>query len=511
MSDDTAHQGGRESPSGIAPSCRSDSAFKRSSASRQASRANCISVPCSYPFAPKFKGDRKKLLEEFGRSPFGVPRRAADQPFSPFLSLDEEARQRLWPELIRIIDAAKPRRRRRRRLDSENSVSVLAVVVANALRAYDHPVCKRVHYSRTLATYCRPSLYYPDFLRSRMLIGTVDALAVNEMLTETRGVNVYATLHDAGGPRRCQSTFEATPKFVNWLAERGIGVEHITLLAGAPVVVMRDKTKAELAYDPHKPEIAGMIDTVKAYNRFISGFALSLGEAEARLGEMNLKPDKNGKPRSPINLTDTHLCRIFNDGTFEHGGRFCRGWWINVPSEDRKNITIDKEPTVELDYSACFMRMLYHLKGIDYPGDPFEIPVVKAACVEQGLEWNTVRKSIKHLTNVYVNADPAARIGSFPSVTPSLPKGYRRPNHIYELLREMHKAIADRFQSGCGVELMRRESDVCALILLEGVRAKIPVLPVYDSYIVPRRERAWLMEAMVRSYRQVLGFDPVIG
>lgn len=154
--------------------------------------------------------------------------------------------------------------------------------------------------------------------------------------------------------------------------------------------------------------------------------------------------------------------------------------------------------------------MLYHLKGLDYVGDPFEVPEIRAASDKQGRDWKVVRKAVKFLTNVYVNASLAASIGSFPAVTPDLPKGLRRPNRIYELIGDFHRPIADRFQSGCGVELMRKESDICALILADSQRANVPILPVYDSYIVQRRSKEWLRKAMTDNYRKELGFDPVV-
>ncbi len=44
--------------------------------------------------------------------------------------------------------------------------------------------------------------------------------------------------------------------------------------------------------------------------------------------------------------------RIFNEGSFEKGGRFYGGWWMSLKEEDRKHITINGEPTIEIDYVA---------------------------------------------------------------------------------------------------------------------------------------------------------------
>ena len=67
--------------------------------------------------------------------------------------------------------------------------------------------------------------------------------------------------------------------------------------------------------------------------------------------------------KRPIDLTRRSLVRIFSNGRFDHGGRFYRGWWENVPSEYRKCITIDGKRTNEYDYSQLNPHMVYFLRG----------------------------------------------------------------------------------------------------------------------------------------------------
>ena len=60
--------------------------------------------------------------------------------------------------------------------------------------------------------------------------------------------------------------------------------------------------------------------------------------------------------KSPIDFSKRILTRIFSNGRFDHGGRFYRAWWHNVPSDYRKYITIDGKRTCEYDYSAVLNR-----------------------------------------------------------------------------------------------------------------------------------------------------------
>ena len=49
--------------------------------------------------------------------------------------------------------------------------------------------------------------------------------------------------------------------------------------------------------------------------------------------------------------------RIFNNASFDEGGRFYGGWWERVPSRYRSHITIDGMPTVEMNYAAIQPRL----------------------------------------------------------------------------------------------------------------------------------------------------------
>ncbi len=67
--------------------------------------------------------------------------------------------------------------------------------------------------------------------------------------------------------------------------------------------------------------------------------------------------------------------RIFNNGSFEEGGRFYGGWWERIPSRYRPHITIDGMPTVEMDYSAIQPRLLLAERGVELDGDPYDIGI----------------------------------------------------------------------------------------------------------------------------------------
>ena len=84
-------------------------------------------------------------------------------------------------------------------------------------------------------------------------------------------------------------------------------------------------------------------------------------EDYSALQERLLLDDK----KQPVDFTKRILTRFFSNGRFDHGGRFYRAWWHNVPSEYRKFITIDGKRTSEYDYSQLNPHMAYYLRGAE--------------------------------------------------------------------------------------------------------------------------------------------------
>lgn len=84
------------------------------------------------------------------------------------------------------------------------------------------------------------------------------------------------------------------------------------------------------------------------------------------------EPDQ-GKYRQQVDLNRRRLYRVFNNSTFEDGGRLYGGWWQSIPSRWRPYITIDWCPTRELDYSSMQPAMIYAMAGLPLDFDAYEI------------------------------------------------------------------------------------------------------------------------------------------
>lgn len=220
-------------------------------------------------------------------------------------------------------------------------------------------------------------------------------------------------------------------------------------------------------------------------------------ETLLRFGVLNLECD----------LKCLSLHRVFNRESFELGGRFYGSYHLKLPKQIRKNcLLVNGSPTVEPDYSALHIRMLYHLEGIDYREDPY-----LAVCKRE-----EERELFKSLQLIAINAEnEKSMIMGFRHK--HYKKGIRpglTDKNILSLLdrfKEGHPSIAHFLNSGIGRTLQNIDSRVTENIIMDLMNEGIPVLPVHDSYIVEEKHEDKLVEKMVEHYERTMGFEPVIG
>ncbi|MCW3574034.1 hypothetical protein K6Y53_38700, partial [Burkholderia cenocepacia] len=64
----------------------------------------------------------------------------------------------------------------------------------------------------------------------------------------------------------------------------------------------------------------------------------------------------------------------FNAGSFELGGRLYGGFWQRMNKAERKDLRIDGEQAVELDFSQVGPRILYGMAGAKMDRDAYAVP-----------------------------------------------------------------------------------------------------------------------------------------
>jgi hypothetical protein len=203
-------------------------------------------------------------------------------------------------------------------------------------------------------------------------------------------------------------------------------------------------------------------------------------------------------------LVYEYLHRVFNDSSFSRGGRFYGAIHLSLPRDLRAFIHIDGQPTVELDYSAFHIKMLYHKEGIDYQDDPY------SAC-----EGAALRKVYKAVGLIAINAENAKK--AYGAIADELKdRGLIAPKRdepivsLVNAFKQTHLPIQKHLFSGVGTKLQNIDSDIMNSILARLLGMDIVGLPVHDSVIVPAQYKDILEALMIEEYQKQMGFKPVV-
>ncbi len=209
-----------------------------------------------------------------------------------------------------------------------------------------------------------------------------------------------------------------------------------------------------------------------------------------------------------INPVANALRRVFNVD-WCHGGRFYKAPHITLPSACRKTMTINGEPTAELDYSGLHIRMLYNHLGIDYRDECYVYLKSDTANKDD-------RERIKLASLIIINSSDRKEANKAIHDR-CRKKGIHYPagqfdcySALVEQFEDYHAPIKQFLLSGKGLELQYQDSVIMASILERMTREGIPALPVHDSIICPLRHKEFLRQVMVEEYEKVMGFEPII-
>ncbi len=203
-------------------------------------------------------------------------------------------------------------------------------------------------------------------------------------------------------------------------------------------------------------------------------------------------------------LAYEYLYRVFNDGSFSRGGRFYGALHLNMPRDIRRFIQIDGQPTVELDYSAFHIKMLYHKAGIDYQDDPYSV-----------CEGPDLRKEYKAVGLIAINAENEKK--AYGAIREELKdKGLKVPRRdkpivsLVNAFKQAHLPIEKYLFSGVGTRLQNIDGDIMNTILARLLEMDIVGLPVHDSVLVPGRDKDVLKTLMLEEYQKQMGFTPSV-
>ena len=161
------------------------------------------------------------------------------------------------------------------------------------------------------------------------------------------------------------SQFWPTEKLKEMFKRVRFGLEDIFTHPDKETIVLRDEKKNDIPYED-TPEIARMRELVRDYNRLLERTFVDIPKLNEPVIIIPPKRPYDKPTRIFISQNQKFTRRIFSNSSWEQNGRFNGGWWQRIPSEHRKDISINDGPTVEIDYSGLHAVLVYQRKGIDY-------------------------------------------------------------------------------------------------------------------------------------------------
>jgi hypothetical protein len=189
---------------------------------------------------------------------------------------------------------------------------------------------------------------------------------------------------------------------------------------------------------------------------------------------------------------------------FNSGGRSYSAWSSLSGSDERRHIYIDGQKTVEVDYQASAINIIYKaLTGVVYAGDPYTISVgnvlIPRHLVKQiattSLNSNTVEGNSSAIGNAYGKLDSSLKAED--KLKFSQYKDIKKKITIKDILEAFltkHYLIRHMFLRGkeVGNKVQCLESDLVFAVVNELTNRSIPTLTVHDSFIVKAADKATL-------------------
>ena len=348
-----------------------------------------------------------------------------------------------------------------------------------------------------------------------------DTTRYNELNISAKTINVVTTLKDKGliGYKRGVEAQEgygsgfisriwAEPKLVSMFERSALNEFMIYSHHNREVLILRDENKNDIEY-LETEETVSQRSLLRRYNELLERNFIDIGSADSPRLEIEKKvgsKDQDKPHYVHISHKSKFTHRVFNNSSWDEGGRFYGGFWQRIGENYRKQILINDEDTVEIDFSSLHPVLAYANAGIDYwkeyKTDPYLIAV-------DGIEDAAAsREVIKKLLLLALNAeDQTALFKAFRSEFDySLLDGLEysftdeKLGKILASIKSRHSKIADQIATGAGTKLMKLDSKIVEFVIERFLDNNAVVLSVHDSFIVQTKQRDRLETAMKEAW-----------
>jgi len=231
--------------------------------------------------------------------------------------------------------------------------------------------------------------------------------------------------------------------------------------------------------------IVEMRQQVQQYNALLWRTFIDIPTREEPVIEQPYWDKKAGKEKiRRVKLTQDNkfVRRVFYRADWNLGGRFHGGWWQSIKEDWRKQIYINDETTIEVDYSGLHVNLLYGLQGI-------QPPLEDHYALEHLLLDFTAGEQRKVVKGIVLNAINAATVKKAfqayqvdqPSKSKERKLKHKQLHLLLDAFKEKHPTLGDSLGTDKGVELMNVDGRITTKIINHFTKKNIPVLTIHDS------------------------------
>jgi hypothetical protein len=206
------------------------------------------------------------------------------------------------------------------------------------------------------------------------------------------------------------------------------------------------------------------------------------------------------KKRKSTGFANRTYTKHYLDRSYKSGGKYYSPCWQNLSKELRKEIKINGQETVELDFNAMHLHLLYckvNKKLTNY------IPEGTDAYQLPNRNRKIVKTSFTCCINNNCNKDNVNQVVG-PKVAQKFPEIFVKNTSYRDILEELgshHPEVSQFFYAQIGNEVSNMESKVSDYIIGKLSRKNILALNIHDSFIVSIPYKDILLNTMIDAFK----------
>ena len=418
--------------------------------------------------------------------------------FNPFLVAKSDKLKKLIEEVQQQIEGYEAfhqtRQRARRTADQQTHERMIEAIVCDLCLLHLDPQYDAVHLPLSNKVLRKASRYKSPVL-GKTLPDLLNVMTAPEMdfVVLTKGHKNFRIIDqdlNVVPTEGVQSTLAPGPKLLSRIERFAITQDDIAWSdEQEPIVLRSTKTRGQEVAEAVEYTDTQQTDMLRAETNSINAY---LAQADISCNYFNTNPN------------DRYLRRIFNNNSFDQGGRLYGGFWQRLMSEIRyEHIRINNDMIADCDYGQMSILLLYAEAGAQDQLPEGDLYDLSAYGIPQ-----ECRPGIKKVMQAIINS---------PDTPKRLPKGARKHiptnvslKQILTAIEQKHLVIYPLMTSNLGMQLFRKESDILVDVLLTLQKHDVVALPIHDAVLVADEGKETTVRVMKEVFREHTGIIPEV-